>query len=137
MPVDIPETTPPELIVATDVALLVQVPPVAELASRVVPPVHNARLPVTGGVEITVTKVVAMQPVLNVYETATVPGVIPETVPDAFTVATERSPLVHVPLVPMLASVVVNPVQVLPMPVLGESGFTVVVLFVLQPVGNV
>ena len=99
----------------------------------------DARTKLAGSnrMEITVTKVVAMQPVLNVYETATVPGVIPETVPDAFTVATERSPLVHVPLVPMLASVVVNPVQVLPMPVLGESGFTVVVLFVLQPVGNV
>ena len=67
-PVPTPSTTPENsFTVATDVLLLVQVPPVATSLSVTVKPIQSPTLPPnTGPKAFTVTTVVAEQPVGNI-----------------------------------------------------------------------
>jgi len=62
VPVAAPDTTPPDVTVATLVVPLVQVPPAGVLLSVVEPPTHNVSVPVMGvgpEVEVSVTVVEA------------------------------------------------------------------------------
>ena len=62
-----PVTTPVELIVATEVVLLLQVPPAAASPKLVVDPAHTTKVPViVVGTGLTVMGVVAEQPVASV-----------------------------------------------------------------------
>ena len=57
-----PVTSPEELMVATVVLLLLQVPPLSASLSVVVRPVHNAAAPVIGDTGFTVSIFVEKQP---------------------------------------------------------------------------
>lgn len=65
---DVDEVRNPDvgLMVATDVLVLVQVPPIVPSDNVVVSPAHSEVIPVIGDNGLTVTSVVALQPVDNV-----------------------------------------------------------------------
>ena len=97
MPLAIPVTIPdPGFTVAMPVLLLVQVPvPKASVKTRVAPGQIGV-LPVTAdGIPITVTAVVATQPVLTVYVMVVVPNASALTAPEGLIVGTEVLLLVH------------------------------------------
>jgi hypothetical protein len=83
--------------VATTVVPLLQVPPVVALVSVVVAPAHTLVAPdIVAGIVLTVTTVVARQPVINVYVILVVPAVRPVSMPDVAPIeATDGLLLVH------------------------------------------
>ena len=99
LPAATPLTTPvPAPTVATDVLLLVHVPPGVVFVKVVVAPAHTdeeAGL-MTGGAAMTVTGFVTLHPA-TVYVIVANPVPIPVTIPVLPTVATEVLLLVHVP----------------------------------------
>jgi hypothetical protein len=109
LPVDMPYTTPAVTsTVATELLLLLHVPPVGESLSVVVLPAQIIVLPVTGTIAFTVTVVVATQPAAVVKVIGAIPADTPDTTPDpATTVAIPVAPEFHVPLPAASLSVVV------------------------------
>ena len=134
-PVAVPVADP---IVATAVALLLQVPPPASL-NAVVALTHTDLVPVMeDGSAFTVNTAAAVQPVGIVYVMAVVPADTPVTtpVPDPI-VATAVLLLVQVPP-PASLSVVVSPAHTFVVPLIAAgSGFTDAAKVVLQPVPRV
>lgn len=122
MPVDAPT-------VAIVIALLLHVPPAVVSASVLLPPMHNPLLPVMGATEgSTVTVVVVVQPVPLVKVTGAVPTAMALTEPVvAPIVATAVLPLVQVPLVAS-DNTVDAPAHIVVLPVMGDTGFTLIVL---------
>lgn len=141
VPATRPDTTPvPAPIVATEVALLLHVPPVLVLLSVVVAVAHTCVAPViAAGVAFTVASAVRIQPPGNMYVIIALPAVTPVTTPKlASTVAIDVLPLVHVPPVVALARVVVNPSHTCKPPVItAGSGFTVATSVRIQPVASI
>src|SRR6201994_4239 len=132
VPADTPPTVPP-LTVATPVAVLLHVPPVATSTRVVADPTHTVVVPVmdpaTGDGLIVTTCVDATlpQPFVTVYDIVAVPADTPPTVPP-LTVATPVAVLLHVPPVATSASVVVEPAHTVAVPVIVPatgSGLTV------------
>ena len=83
VPPPIPERTPEVPIVATDILLLLQVPPAVASASVIVKPLHTTFGPVMGaGVGLTVMTVLAEQPLGNATTIVAVPANTPVTTPD-------------------------------------------------------
>ena len=114
---------------------LVQVPPEVASLNASVDPAHIYGDPIIAvGEGITVTVVVLIQPVPNVYVMTDVPGVTPVTTPvPRPTVATVVVPLVQVPP-PASAKVVVAPAHTVVTPVIAAgNGNTVNVVVTLQP----
>jgi hypothetical protein len=91
----------------------------------------------TGDV-ITVTIVVAMHPVANVYVMVVVPPVIPVTIPvPAATLATPAALLVHAPPVDVLVRVILDAGQTTVAPPIADGeGLTVNVRVRKHPVAN-
>lgn len=120
-------TPVPATMVAMPVLPLSHVPPGVASVSVVVSPGHTLSVPLmAAGKGFTVTTVVVMQPVANVYVITAVPAAMPVTTPvDGATVATSRLPLLHVPPGMVLLSVVVAPSHTLATPVDEGVGFTV------------
>ena len=131
-----PETRPlEEPTEAADGLLLVHMPPAGVLVSIVEPPTHNEGLPDIGeGPVVTVTTVVAWQPVARLYVIIAVPVATPVTTPDADTVATEGLVLLQAPPGVALDNVSEPPTQTLPLPVMGDGpAFTVTTTVAVQP----
>ncbi len=109
---DVPTTTPVTIpvlaMVATEGALLLQVPPGSELDKVVVDPRQAIRIPlIAPGVAVTVTTATVLQPA-TVYSIEAVPGVPPVTIPVSEpTVAIAGAVLLQVPPALVLARVVV------------------------------
>jgi hypothetical protein len=136
VPIARPVTMPlEEPIDARDVVLL-QIPPPVALPNVEVCPKHTFSEPVIALKGLTVTFAVVKQPVPIVYDMVTIPGVTPDTIPEAEpTLPMTSFPLLHVPPVVALNKVVVSPWQTLAMPVMfAGSGFTVTILVAIQPV---
>jgi hypothetical protein len=95
--------------------------------------------PIASGKGLTVTVVVVIQPVVRVYVIVAVPGVMPvTTLLTEPIVATAVLPLVHVPPVVALASVVVSPTHTAVPPVIAAgSGLIVTIFEIMQPVPTV
>jgi hypothetical protein len=108
VPADMPLTRPEELpIVATEVLLLLQVPPGVASDSVVVAPRQMLKRPVIGGDELMVTDLIALQPVPSVYIMVSIPPASPVTIPVPVpTRAIEVLLLLHTP--PEVASVSAN-----------------------------
>jgi hypothetical protein len=137
---DIPFTTPLlDPIVAIPVAPLVHTPPAGAPFSVVVLFTHTEAVPViVPGNANTVTTVVTRQPVLNVYDTAAVPAILPSTSPVDPVTVTFGDGLDHVPPAVMLFSVVVCPTHIVPVPVIAAgSGLIVATVVSEQVVGSV
>lgn len=135
-PVTIPVDDP---TVAIPGALLVHVPPVTPSLSVVARPMHTCVTPVIAvGTVFTVTVAVALQPAAIVYVIPAVPAVMPLTTPVVDpTLAMVVAPLVHVPPVVMLLSVVVCPAHKVILPVIAAGiALTLIVLNTAQPVPN-
>ena len=136
-PTATPLTTPPVVMVATAVLLLVQVPPVVESDSEPVPPRQTFEGPVmagsAGGVDITVTVKTAKETpqLLETKQVITaVPADTPCTTPLELTVAIDDAELDHVGLVEVSTSVTELPEQKLDVPVIAPAwgtGLTVMV----------
>ena len=123
-----PFTTPPLVMVATFVLLLVHAPAVGvPLLSVVFVPEHIALAPLMVGGVFTVRFVVRAQPVGSTYEITEVPPETPVAVkPPGEIVATVVVALLHVPPAGLLDNVVVSPTQTIVVPaILAGSGFTV------------
>lgn len=133
-----PVTTPDvELIVAVPASLLLQVPPGVKLVTVPVAPTHTADVPpIAPGLALTVTVLVTLQPVGNVYDICDVPAVNPFTMPSAEPmVAIAGLLLAHVPPAGVEPSVVAEPAQIDAVPVITVGiGFTVTSRVVEQPV---
>ena len=99
---------------ATVGVLLVQPPPLIASVSDSVWPTHIGGIAVNaGGCVFTVTVVIALQPVGNVYVILVTPVATPVTTPDTLpmVVATDVLALVHVPPVGVDTSVLGTPVH--------------------------
>ena len=140
VPANTPVTTPVEIsIVAIPVLPLVHAPPPVASLKAVVKPAHTVLVPVMGdGNGLTVTTLVAIQPVARVYVIADVPEDNPVTTPvEKPIVAIPVLPLVQVPP-PASLKVVVNPAQTAAVPVIDAgNGLTVTTLAAIQPVARV
>jgi len=131
-----PETIPDELTVATEVLLLLQVPPDVAEASDIVVPRQSVVGPlIAAGEAFTVMVISDWQPVANLYVTGVVPPVIPTKAPVVLLmVPTAVLPLIHVPPVGVAVSVVVIPEQITEDPDIEPgSGYTVTTLVVTHP----
>lgn len=139
MPEISPLTTPdPEPTVATEVLLLLQVPPPASL-SEVDEPIHTLFTPeMAAGNGLTVTTFRVVHPVPSVYVMVEVPKATPVTRPEPeTTVATEDVLLVHVPP-PASLREVVKPAQTAGVPEIPDgNGLTVSTVVIKQPVPKV
>ena len=127
VPAKSPETMPPELTVATEVLLLLQVPPPEISLNAVEDKTQTFVIPVIGaGAGLTETVVTAMHPVARVYVIVDVPPDLPKTIPvPAPIVATDVLLLLQVPP-PASLNAVVKPAQTTVVPVIAEGfGFTV------------
>ena len=117
------------VIVATELALVLQVPLAVASLKIVVELVQTAVPPRIGvGVVVTVSTAVEVQP-FNVYEMRDVPVAIPLTVPDeGSTVATLVVVLAHVPPVGVSLKIVIVPPQIVVLPVIAAGcGLTVII----------
>jgi len=141
VPAAIPLTRPVfEPTVASNVLLLVHVPPPELFVSVVVAPTHTVLAPpIVAGEVFTVTLVTAKQPEGTVYVMSGVPAETPLTAPlPAPTVASPVFELLHTPPPVPLANIVVRPVQTTGVPVLAAGVvFTVIGNITKQPAGNV
>ena len=116
-----------EPAVATAVLLLLQRPPPAPLVNVVVWPTQVCSMPpIAVGAVFTVTIVVAVQPVPNVYVIVAVPGATPKVIP-------VEDPMVATPVVLLLqvpppgqVSVPVVPTHMPVGPVIADTAVTVI-----------
>jgi hypothetical protein len=125
LPAAIPDNTPVDApMVATEVLLLLHVPPGAPLVNELVLPRQADDEPVIeAGVWLTVTTVLAGVPQPFEYDIVAVPTVAPVMMPVvAPAMATEGLLLVQLPTPPALDSVVVVPVQNTAVPDIDGSG---------------
>ena len=132
-PVARPEAEP---IVNTAILLLDHVPPGVTSASVVDPPIQTNEPPaIDAGGLLTVTAAVVLQVVGKVYVINSVPAAMPVTTPpDELMDAMPVPPLLQVPPVGVLPSVVVRKMQIGTLPVNADgNGFTVIGLVVVQP----
>jgi hypothetical protein len=123
-------------MVATPVLLLLHTPPTVSVENADVLPAQKEFVPViAAGSGLTVTTAVLKQPALTMYEIVDVPSVNPATTPvPTCTVAFTILLLLHVPP-PDEDRVVVDPIQVLNVPVTAPGEvFTVTSLVRMQPV---
>lgn len=126
-------------IVATNVLVLVHVPPPVVSVNVDVNPAQIVVLPlIAGGSGLTVTVAIAPHPVPAVRVITAVPPATPVTTPvPASIVATAVFPLLQVPAVASV-NAEAKPGQTTRLPEIDEGvGFTVTVMFVLHPVSNV
>lgn len=131
-PVTTPEPAPTDPVVGT---LLVHVPPDDASLNVVVKPTHTFVTPViAAGSGLTVTGVVAKQPVPKVYEIIGVPVANPATIPvPAPTDPSAGLLLLHVPPVVPSLNVVVEPTHTFVVPVITAGlGLTVIGKMTLQ-----
>jgi hypothetical protein len=134
-----PVTTPVPATTDALVLTVLHAPPVGVPVSVVVEFSHTSIVPViVPGNGFTNTGAVATQPVDSMYVMMLVPEATPVTTPvDDTTVATAVVPLLHVPPVVVLFSVVVIPTQTFVTPVMfAGNGFTVTSAVFVQPVPN-
>ena len=128
VPAVIPVTTPPETV-ATEVLLLLHVPPPAASESEVVKPIHAELTPdivPAEGEAFTVTTAETEQPAADVKLIIEVPVVPPVTSPvEAPIVATVVLLLVHVPAPAASLRLVVPPAHKLSVPEIGDIASTV------------
>jgi hypothetical protein len=131
VPTDIPVTTPPDVIVATEGLLLPQTPP-AVMSVRVV---DDVMIPAIGaGSALTVASLVATQPEVSVYVIVVVPTDIPVTTPvDEPTRATPTPALDQVPPVAILLNVVDAPTHATAVPVMPVGAELTVTVAVAYP----
>lgn len=137
-PAATPVSTPVLLIVASEVLLLLQVPPAVASVNCVVAATHTPAAPeIAAGKGFTITDVVAMQPKLREYVMVVVPRLSPSTVPVlTLTAAIAELLLLHVPP-PALLSVVVPLKHTLVFPEIGPgTGLTTTDVVAIQPVGK-
>ena len=127
------------MILAITGLLLDHAPPASAVNKEMVLPWQTADGPETGlGNVLTVTTMVAIHPVDNVYVIVTVPLLTPVTTPALFTVAVAMLLLLQLPPDALLNNVVVLPGHTSANPLIeGGSEFTVTTAVVKQPVGNV
>jgi len=121
------------------VLLLLHTPPVTASLSVVESFMHTSAVPpIADGVRLTVTVVIAAQPVApSTYEIVAAPAAPPVTVPVAPTVAIPVTLLLHVPPLVASANVVVAPVHTAVPPVMINGDGLIVRIFVtVQPVPN-
>lgn len=129
-----------EPTVASEVLLLLHVPPTEVSAKVVVAPTQIAPAPtIAEGFGFTVTGIVTKHPVTgNVYEIDGIPDDMPVTIPVEPTVASVGLLLLQVPPVVVLPSEVTWPTQTLASPVIAAGiALTVIVVLTAQPVGKV
>lgn len=115
LPAATPLTTPvPAPTVATDVLLLVHVPPGVVFVKVVAEPAHTVEEPgvIADGRAATVTVLVTLHPA-TVYDMTAVPTATPDTTPEPLTDAMEALPLLHEPPVVALDNVALLPTQIL------------------------
>jgi len=127
-------------VVATAVLLLLQVPDGVASLRVVVRPAHTFMVPVmAAGSGLTVSAVVAVQPVGKVYVMVRAPADTPVMIPVVLpAVASVVLLLLQVPPVVALLSVVVRPAHTLVVPLIAAgSGLTVNAVVMLQPVASV
>jgi hypothetical protein len=131
VPVDAPEPT-----VATVVLLLVHKPPPVPLLSVVVTPLlHTVKVPViTPGNGLTVTTVVALQPVPKLYDIVALPATAPVTMPVEPIAAMAELLLLHVPPEGVPLKVVVAPEHTTLVPVTDGVATTVTSRVLVHPV---
>jgi hypothetical protein len=129
-------TRPVPDIVATEVLLLLQVPPVVVDVSRLVPPLHSVVVPlIAAGNPLTVTNVVVKQPELKPYVIVVFPAATPVTKPVDVTVAAAGKLELHVPPDAALLNDNVEPTQTGAFPVIGETVFVIVTTVVEKQAG--
>ena len=137
-----PLTIPDVPAVAIDVLLLPQLPPppsdndIEAPAQSIFPP----DMGVGDGSTVTTMKVV--HPAGVVYVIVAVPAAVtlpPATIPEAVpTDATDKLPLLQLPPVNVSLKAVVAPPHINVVPVIAKGReFTVTIVFVMQPVGNI
>ena len=139
VPGDTPVKMPGASMVAIAVLLLLHTPPVTASLSGVESFMHTWSVPpIADGVGLTVSIVVAAQPVaLVMYEIIAVPAAPPVTVPVAPTIAILVALLLHVPPVVASANVMVDPIHKAVAPVMINSdGLTAMILVTVQPEPN-
>lgn len=115
LPAVIPLTAPVVApTVATDVLLLVHVPPGVVLVNVVVAPMQTVDEPgvIADGKAATITVLVTVHPA-TVYDMTAVPTATPETTPEPLTDAIETLPLLHEPPAVPLENVMLLPTQIL------------------------
>jgi hypothetical protein len=138
-PSEMPATSPLAVTVAIELLLLVQVPAGVVLVRVVVLFRHAVEAPATaatGGNAFTVIPAVLTHPLPLVYVIAAVPGTIAVTTPALFTVATEELEDIHGFIAAAVAdpvNVVVNPAQIVSVPVITGNAFTVILTVWAQP----
>jgi hypothetical protein len=135
-----PVTTPVvATTVATDVLLLLHVPPPGVSPSGVVYPEHTVFVPVIAvGNGFTVNTALSKQPVGKIYVIVSRPAVTPVATPVPDIIVALPLLAIHVP--PAVASVrgVVSPTHTWRLPFITPgSGFTVTVAVTIQPVPSV
>jgi len=139
LPPATPVTTPlPDPTIAIAGFPLLHKPPGVASVSSAVNPAHTSAVPpIEAGNGFTVTIVVVIQPVGNVYDTTAVPALKPVTVPPVSDTAIIVYSVDHVPP-PASLSVIDEPTHKGTFPEIASGkGFTVIVVVVIQPVGNV
>jgi hypothetical protein len=125
---------------AVVLSLLTHAPPPIPSVSADVNPRHTFGLPaIAVGEVLTVTRMVAKQPVGMVKLIVGVPAATPVTDPPAVTVASVVLLLVHVPPVVTSVNNMLKPVHtIVVVPDIADGvGLTVIVLVTKQPVGTV
>ena len=127
----IPCTTP-ELFTVALPLLAVQVPPPASV-SAVVSPIHTESAPVIGdGNGLTVTMVMAIQPVEAVYVTEPVPADTPVTTPEVADTDICALVLLHVPPPVAELNVVLRPTHTESIPDIAEGAGSIVTTTLLR-----
>lgn len=141
MPGVIANTTPEELIVATLVLLLVQVPPDVASLSVLVKPLQILSVPVIGatavGVPFTLTNFVALavpQLLVTVYVIVAEPADAPVTTPVADPIVAWALLLLHVPPDDVSVNVAVPPTHITDGPPIGAADTELTVTAVLVEV---
>jgi len=140
VPAETPVTTPtPRPTVARAVLLLLHVLPKGEEVNVVLDPTHTAVVPLgVDGVVVTLTTVVVIHPVGNVYVITGLPVATPLTIPVDPTLARLVLLLLHVPPVVASLNAVVDPAHTTRVPVIpAGKGLTVTGVVMKQPVDNV
>jgi hypothetical protein len=140
VPAATPHAVPAELpMVATDVLLLLHVPPAVASLRVVQVPAHMVVVPmIAAGNGLTVATIVVVQPPLMVYEIVAVPAEMPQSVPVLPMVATDTLLLLQVPPDMASLSVVQRPAQTDGTPLMAAgAGKTISVVVMKHPVPTV
>ena len=133
-------TKPLESIVATEGSEEIQGVVVAAVADpvncKVGVEIHAVKFPVIVGNALTITDAVILHPLELVYVIIVVPALTPVTTPAVLTVATEVFEAPHGLVaagVPDPVNALVEPTQILTVPVIVGNALTVSVAVILQP----